>query len=225
MVSDKQKAWIERKLLPEYDAYLAPASGDDLTARVTALLLHFYVAKLSPGVHAKLVDDWVKALSDLPMWAIEEACIGWFDTDHGDRKPTPAHIRRMAKAAVADAAEERDKLSRILALPAPPNCLVEPMRGKVGAAAIRTWIEPLSVRVEDGRAVIRAPSLFIRDWVSSRYGDAIREALKVGKVVFLGPNEVEPKAKTPEEEEASRRRVSELMASMRGGDETRAVAP
>lgn len=193
VVSDKQKAWIERKLLPDYDAYLAPANGDDLSARVTAYLLHFYVAKLSPGVHAKLVDDWVKALRDLPMWAVEEACTRWFDTDHGDRKPNPAHIRRLAKAAVADAAEERDKLSRILALPAPSNELVAALAGKLQPVAIDKWIAPLSLTVVDNVALVRCPSRFHRDWVRSHYATAIAQAQPGRKVHILGPGETAPK--------------------------------
>jgi hypothetical protein len=191
VVDDKQRAWIEAKAMPQLDAYLAPAEGVALTSRITVLLSHFYVASMPEAAWSMLIDDWRKALADLPMWAINAGCERWFGTE--ERKPTPASIRRLAKEAVADADEERQKLRRIIALPPPANELVAAMTGQVKPVAIDKWIAPLSLTVVGDMAVVRCPSRFHRDWVRTHYGTAIAEAQTGRKVHILGPGDPDPK--------------------------------
>lgn len=191
IVDEKQRTWINAKAIPQLDAYLAPADGVALTARITTLLSHWYVAKLPQAAWAAIIEDWRKALADLPMWAIEEACQQWFATE--ERKANPAGIRRLAKEAMAEADEERLKLRRIVALPPPANELVAALTGKLPPVAVEKWIAPLSLTVLGEVAVIRCPSRFHRDWVRTHYGTAIAQAQQGRKVHILGPGEPDPK--------------------------------
>ena len=209
-VSDQQREWIARVLLPQYDTYLEPARGDDLAARITVLLSHYFVADLPPAAHAALLRDWVRSLAGLPMWSVGAACARWLA--ERDRKPSPAAIRSLAFEACADVNLERERLQKILALPAPPNVLMELLRGALKAHELAAWIKPLSVAVLNegavSRAIVRAPSAFHRDWVATRYEHDIRRVLKVDSVVFLMAGEPDPE---PVEALAAGR-VSELVA-------------
>ncbi len=52
------------------------------------------------------------------------------------------------------------------------------LKSEFGDATYNSWIKPLSlVDVRDGRALIAAPTRFMRDWVLSHYGDRIRDLL------------------------------------------------
>src|SRR5438552_6386099 len=49
------------------------------------------------------------------------------------------------------------------------------LKGEVGEAIFRSWLGPMSAkRVDDGQAIVVAPTRFLRDWVETRYGDRIR---------------------------------------------------
>ena len=55
------------------------------------------------------------------------------------------------------------------------------LRSEVGDASYRSWLKPLTlVSVTDGTIKIAVPTRFMRDWVSSHYGDRLR-ALWVGE--------------------------------------------
>jgi len=46
----------------------------------------------------------------------------------------------------------------------------------LGEAAFRSWLKPLKLqRIENGEALVIAPSRFLRDWVSARYASRIAE--------------------------------------------------
>src|SRR5215472_19104659 len=45
---------------------------------------------------------------------------------------------------------------------------------EVGDAANRSWLRPVSLRrVDDGEAVIAAPTRFLRDWIATHYADRL----------------------------------------------------
>jgi chromosomal replication initiator protein len=45
---------------------------------------------------------------------------------------------------------------------------------EVGEAAYRSWLRPVSLqRVDDGEAVIAAPTRFLRDWIAAHYADRL----------------------------------------------------
>ena len=49
------------------------------------------------------------------------------------------------------------------------------LKGEVGEAIFRSWLGPMSAkRVDDGQAIVVAPTRFLRDWVETHYGDRIR---------------------------------------------------
>ena len=50
------------------------------------------------------------------------------------------------------------------------------LQEELGDAAFRSWLKPLTLRrIENGAALVAAPTRFLRDWVSARYADRIAE--------------------------------------------------
>ena len=48
------------------------------------------------------------------------------------------------------------------------------LKAEVGEAAYRSWLRPMSVeRVDDGEAIVAAPTRFLRDWVATHYADRL----------------------------------------------------
>jgi len=48
------------------------------------------------------------------------------------------------------------------------------LKEEVGEAAFRSWLRPVSVeRVDEGEAIIAAPTRFLRDWVATHYADRL----------------------------------------------------
>jgi chromosomal replication initiator protein len=48
------------------------------------------------------------------------------------------------------------------------------LKDEVGEAAYRSWLRPMSVeRVDDGEAIVAAPTRFLRDWVTTHYADRL----------------------------------------------------
>ena len=48
------------------------------------------------------------------------------------------------------------------------------LQEELGDAAFRSWLKPLTLRrIENGEALVAAPTRFLRDWVSARYADRI----------------------------------------------------
>jgi hypothetical protein len=183
MVGEHQRAMING-LMPRYLALTIPARGSELTARVTALLLHFYVSDLPEGVLEIMIEDWCKALDGLPMWAINQGCDHWV-TERG-AKPKPAEIRQFAEAALAEISDEQAKLRAILERGAggKESNLAERLRSSVDAVKIRAWAEPCRVTVKGDVVTIKAPSPFLRDGVERCLGPEIAAAYRGKSVVY-----------------------------------------
>jgi chromosomal replication initiator protein len=48
------------------------------------------------------------------------------------------------------------------------------LKAEVGEAAYRSWLRPMNVdRVDDGEAIVTAPTRFLRDWVATHYADRL----------------------------------------------------
>jgi chromosomal replication initiator protein len=68
------------------------------------------------------------------------------------------------------------------------------LRDEFGEAAFRNWLKPLALtRVDDGKAMLAAPSRFLRDWIASHYGDRLietwrQEAAGIRGVVVEAPD-------------------------------------
>lgn len=89
-----------RAVNTEIIAYLTPAGADWLSARVAALMAHYWIADAPESLHAALVDDWLDVLGGFPRWAIGEAVSGWLATER--RKPLPADIAARCRIAVRE---------------------------------------------------------------------------------------------------------------------------
>jgi chromosomal replication initiator protein len=52
--------------------------------------------------------------------------------------------------------------------------VLDHLKDEVGEAAWRSWLRPMSVeRVDDGEAIVAAPTRFLRDWVATHYADRL----------------------------------------------------
>ncbi len=52
--------------------------------------------------------------------------------------------------------------------------VLDHLKNEVGEAAYRSWLRPMSVeRVDDGEAIVAAPTRFLRDWVATHYADRL----------------------------------------------------
>jgi chromosomal replication initiator protein len=48
------------------------------------------------------------------------------------------------------------------------------LKAEVGEAAYRSWLRPMNVeRVDNGEAIVAAPTRFLRDWVATHYADRL----------------------------------------------------
>lgn len=179
-------------ILRDYDNYLTPARAEWITARVVALRAHFYVADMPKQMHKAMLQDWLNALDEFPKWAIEAACNTWIN-GHEDKRPTPGAIRKLAAAAVVDDVETRDRLRATLDFQPPENPLLLKLRGAMSQGELTAWVKPLRVSVIDDQALVRAPTVFHRDWIKNRLGHLIARALAPAHPVYLGPKEPAPR--------------------------------
>lgn len=69
-----------------------------ITARVEALLSHYFRPETSENADLLATADWIKALIDIPQEALEQAFTMWIRNE--DRRPTPAAIRKEALSRV-----------------------------------------------------------------------------------------------------------------------------
>jgi hypothetical protein len=184
VVDAKQRAWIGG-LMPMYSGLMSPAPGDELSARITALMLHFYVSALPAGAPEALLDDWCAVLADLPMWAVNAACRVWLAEK--ETKPKPAQIRALAVAEVDRVKEEQRKLRAILDRPpgdGEHSDLPSLLRASVDGVKIKIWAEPCRVSVAGDVVTIKAPSPFLRDGVERCLGPEIAAAYRGKSVVY-----------------------------------------
>ena len=98
--------------LRQYDLYLAPADRAETSARIAALLAHYFVPDMPAGLQTVIMTDWLDELAEFPAWAIQEACRGWLRNEK--RKPTLADIIRVCNRATYDSKTEVRVLERAL---------------------------------------------------------------------------------------------------------------
>jgi hypothetical protein len=171
-------------LMPKYLALTIPANGEDIKARITLLLGHFFVAAIARDIMKQMLSDWAKVLEDLPMWAVNAACEQWLACE--GNKPKPFEIKRLAEAALAEIRDEQAKLRAILERGAggKDGNLAERLRSSVDAVKIRAWVEPCRVLVSGDVVTIKAPSPFLRDGVERCLGPEIAAAYRGKSVVY-----------------------------------------
>lgn len=75
------------------DILLVPATRDHATARIRALLSHYYRTDDPVMIQALAISDWVGAVEGAPMWSLDAACRSWLmDPETARQKPLPADI-------------------------------------------------------------------------------------------------------------------------------------
>lgn len=77
----------------------------DVSALVARLMNHYWKDNEHAAMRQAQIEDWITDLREFPVECIEEACREWRRTE--TKRPTPAHIRKLAIAARAAAAQER----------------------------------------------------------------------------------------------------------------------
>ena len=70
-----------------------------ITARVLAMMSHFYQPEISPEIEELAMTDWISLLGDIPQAAIEQAVAERLRSDNRGR-PLPGEIRQRALAWV-----------------------------------------------------------------------------------------------------------------------------
>jgi hypothetical protein len=110
---DKARAWLrllpqlQPNALPEKDTVLriqktlmTPCSGVWISARVAALLSHYYEKDTPQGVREMEARDWEQALSGFPQWAIERSVRWWKSDANTDRRKRPLEGDIVARCRV-----------------------------------------------------------------------------------------------------------------------------
>lgn len=82
---------VSRKASPD----LQPAPPGWISARVTALLHHYWMPEMSRGVAEAVAADWQEVLGGYPKAVIRAACEDWLRAE--TRRPTPADIRKLCQ--------------------------------------------------------------------------------------------------------------------------------
>ena len=90
--------------LPERSRWLVVSMNDPkptaewITARVEAMLSHYYRPEISEEADLLAAASWIDVLGDLPQDATDQACSEWERNE--EKRPTPAGIRKRALARV-----------------------------------------------------------------------------------------------------------------------------
>jgi hypothetical protein len=82
--------------IPALRRYLAPATPKQISARIIAMLAHFWVGAMPTSLQTAIAADWVDALAAYPLWAIRESASSWLRSH--TRKPTIADIVELCES-------------------------------------------------------------------------------------------------------------------------------
>lgn len=103
---------LARQTLAALDAYLAPGPIAGIGARVVVMLEHFYVPDRSESMAEKVGGDWLDALAEYPVWAVDRAAKDWIATEA--RRPAPSAIKARCERLVKEARHERAIIAKAL---------------------------------------------------------------------------------------------------------------
>ena len=89
-------------------------------------------------------------------------------------KPVSATVLNLGGCVVAEAIRRGDADISTSACETEWARVLGHLKAEVGEAAYRSWLRPMSVeRVDDGEAIVTAPTRFLRDWVATHYADRL----------------------------------------------------
>lgn len=75
-----------------------PAPANWVSGRIVTLLSHYFITQTDERIAKAIAEDWIVILSELPAWAISNACRNYLAGDDCKRKPVPGDIRKLAEA-------------------------------------------------------------------------------------------------------------------------------
>jgi len=89
-------------------------------------------------------------------------------------KPVVLPSWTWGDAVVAEAVRVRDVGTSVGAHESEWARVLSHLKAEVGEAAYASWLRPMRVeRVDDGEAIVSAPTRFLRDWVVNHYADRL----------------------------------------------------
>lgn len=96
------------------DAFLEPVDCGWLAGRIATLLSHYWIKDTPAPVLDHVAGDWIDVLGEYPAQAIQDACIAWLKTSKW--APRPADIVELVEQSIGDAARQRARLLRCMAI-------------------------------------------------------------------------------------------------------------
>ncbi len=114
--SEMQRAYIAG-LITDLEGSLTPASEREIAAEFTKLILAFPAQSVSQDVAAIRAEAYFTALSDLPAWALREACRKWLRGEADGNlafAPSPPQLRRLADEALIPVRAQMVRLRKLL---------------------------------------------------------------------------------------------------------------
>lgn len=88
-------------------AILSPSAPDETLQRVNAVLALYFEADADPTVKIAVREEFVRALSSYPAWAMHKAFDAWVKTGH--RRPSPGEIAILADREVRPLSDEKTR--------------------------------------------------------------------------------------------------------------------
>lgn len=107
------KLEIERAIAA-LEIILRPGDPSRLGARIGALLEHWMRPERDHAIDTLVKADWIMALRDYPLWAVQQACLDYLRLE--ERPPKPASIRRLCDAVVRSDRQTLEILRRLSGL-------------------------------------------------------------------------------------------------------------
>jgi hypothetical protein len=104
----------------DLQGWLVPAETVRIRTMVAALLAGYPSGRAHKDNPDKVLDMFVRALQDVPGWAVAAACAAWNRGDYPGKRegyspaPSPADLRELALAESKVAREEKTKIDAII---------------------------------------------------------------------------------------------------------------
>lgn len=92
-------------------AIRSPASDAETLTRINAVLALYFEAETEAKARAAIREEYVRALTGVPAWAMHRACDAWVKS--GSRRPTPGELVVLAQREIQPYTDELAKRQRI----------------------------------------------------------------------------------------------------------------
>lgn len=121
-----------------------PVNNTWLLARVTTLLNPYFEKEMTESLRKMELEDWVRALSGRPQWAIDRAVRWWKSVENPDRRKRPLEGDIAARVNIEMAA-----VARVRSALRKPVEQIEHKINRVDPAAAKKIIEEAGFRARN----------------------------------------------------------------------------